>query len=194
MKSRALITVALLSLEASSFLGLARSPPSLPQTRSLNPSVWEITEKPTLPCDEVWLDLRPPAPVTFAQQALTQLFYAVRRVVDGANVPLPQGAGVQGVLFDVMKFDPNDAIGCGLPVYIALADGRIKNATMGSGDAVVSKARLQVATCTQAWQAVEGCDEGTLSAVAIPPMPKLRAQVLTGVEFGDDDPNASDTF
>ena len=43
---------------------------------------------------ELWLDLRT-AEVTFAQQALVQLFYAVRRVVDEAGRALPKGAKVE---------------------------------------------------------------------------------------------------
>ena len=48
---------------------------------------------------EYWLDLRD-AENTFAQMVVLKLFYAVRRVVDEAGKALPQGAGVQGLLFD----------------------------------------------------------------------------------------------
>ena len=78
---------------------------------------------------ELWLDLRT-AEVTFAQQALVQLFYAVRRVVDEAGRALPKGAKVEGLLFDEMRYDRADAIGSDLPIFIQKMDGKLCNATV----------------------------------------------------------------
>ena len=78
---------------------------------------------------ELWLDLRT-AEVTFAQQALVQLFYAVRRVVDEAGRALPKGAKVEGLLFDETRYDRADAIGSDLPIFVDSLAGGICNATI----------------------------------------------------------------
>ena len=57
-----------------------------------------------------------------------KLFYAVRRVVDEAGKALPQGAGVQGLLFDEARYDRADTIGQDLPIILATASG-FANAT-----------------------------------------------------------------
>ena len=77
----------------------------------------------------LWLDLRE-AEVTFAQQSLVQLFYAVRRVVDEAGKALPRGAKVQGLLYDESRYDRADTIGADLPIFLDTGAGNLVNATV----------------------------------------------------------------
>ena len=147
----------------------------------ISPSVWEIVpEVQRKACDEIWLDLRG-AQVTFAQQALTSLFYGVRKVVDDAGVPLPNGAGVQGVLYGPI-WDPYDALGSGLPVYQLMDDNTVHNATKG-GEAYLPSVHLQTARTSAEWQALTKTDDSGLSVVAVPPFAQLWAEALTGTTF-----------
>ena len=147
----------------------------------ISPSVWEIVpEVQKVAYDEIWLDLRG-AQVTFAQQALTSLFYGVRKVVDDAGVPLPQGAGVQGVLYGP-TWDPFDAIGSGLPVYQLMDDGIMHNATKG-GESPLPSVHLQTAQTSTEWQALTKSESNGLSVVAVPPYAQLWAEALTGATF-----------
>ena len=155
---------------------------------------WEAPEKPekTWPYDELWLDLRH-ADVTFAQMALTQLFYSVRHVVDTAGLSLPKGAGVDGVLYS-LDWDPADALGSGLPVYVALGPEDSSGARSASrgGHSDVAEVSLSTVSSISEWATITtsggklASEPGEkLMAVALPPNPSLWATALTG-KFIDD--------
>ena len=132
---------------------------------------------------EYWLDLRD-AENTFAQMVVLKLFYAVRRVVDEAGKALPQGAGVQGLLFDEARYDRADTIGQDLPIILATADGGFANATAaGQLDPLPAEVRAprDLEALCSAKEALETVDGTT--AIALPPDDALLwAVALTGLE------------
>jgi len=195
------IVILALSVAGSSCFGqLARAlaSRSLPRTDSINPSVWEDGDASEgHPMDELWLDLRG-APSPFAQMALAKLFYAVRSVVDKDGVVLPKGAGVQGVLYGADAFDPADALGAGLPIYLALGiddTHGFQNATLGGGANALTKVSLTTIKSSSEWEALclikslpyGGAEEKGVTAAALPPLPKLWARALTGANLGEDE-------
>ena len=131
---------------------------------------------------EFWLDLRD-AENTFAQMVVLKLFYAVRRVVDEAGKALPQGAGVQGLLFDESRYDRADTIGQDLPIILATATGFANATAAGQLDPLPAEVRAPrdlEALCT-AKESLEAVD-GT-AAIALPPDDAmLWAVALTGLE------------
>jgi len=131
---------------------------------------------------EFWLDLRD-AENTFAQMVVLKLFYAVRRVVDEAGKALPQGAGVQGLLFDEARYDRADTIGQDLPIILATATGFANATAAGQLDPLPAEVRAPrdlEALCT-AKESLEAVDGTT--AIALPPDDAmLWAVALTGLE------------
>ena len=131
---------------------------------------------------EFWLDLRD-AENTFAQMVVLKLFYAVRRVVDEAGKALPQGAGVQGLLFDEARYDRADTIGQDLPIILATATGYANATAAGQLDPLPAEVRAPrdlEALCT-AKESLEAVDGTT--AIALPPDDAmLWAVALTGLE------------
>jgi len=136
---------------------------------------------------ELWLDLRT-AEVTFAQQALVQLFYAVRRVVDEAGRALPKGAKVEGLLFDEMRYDRADAIGSDLPIFIQKMDGKLCNATVKDSMEPLPAALRAAETLEGVYAAqkeleeLRAADGGSMCVLALPAEPMLWAVALTGLE------------
>mmetsp|Transcript_2870 Transcript_2870/g.8077 ORF Transcript_2870/g.8077 Transcript_2870/m.8077 type:complete len:160 (+) Transcript_2870:220-699(+) len=135
---------------------------------------------------ELWLDLRT-SEVTFAQMVVVKLFYSVRRVIDEAGKALPQGAGVQGLLFAEPRFDPADTIGLELPVFVEAPDGVLLNCTGVSGPRRPLEATLRAPAsvdelCAAQDAIREASDGGTASVVALPADPLLWAVALTGLE------------
>ncbi|EOD23147.1 hypothetical protein EMIHUDRAFT_456722 [Emiliania huxleyi CCMP1516] len=135
---------------------------------------------------ELWLDLRT-SEVTFAQMVVVKLFYSVRRVIDEAGKALPQGAGVQGLLFAEPRFDPADTIGLELPVFVEAPDGVLLNCTGVSGPRRPLEATLRAPAsvdelCAAQDAIREAGDGGTASVVALPADPLLWAVALTGLE------------
>lgn len=137
----------------------------------------------------LWLDMRE-AEVTFAQQSLLQLFYAVRKVVDEAGRALPSGAKVQGLLYDEARFERADTIGAdNVPVFLQTAAGGFVNATLKEDIVPINlelRAPLANADLTAAIDelCVVGEDEGceVTTVVALPADPMLWAAALTGLE------------
>ena len=131
----------------------------------------------------LWLDLRT-AEVTFAQQALVQLFYAVRRVVDEAGRALPKGAKVEGLLFDEARYDRADAIGSDVPIFLQTLTGDIVNATLKGGADPVP-AVLRSPENSEELYAAQGelskLDGSSPSVIALSAEPMLWAQALTGL-------------
>ena len=136
---------------------------------------------------ELWLDLRT-AEITFAQQALVQLFYAVRRVVDEAGRALPKGAKVEGLLFDEMRYDRADAIGSDLPIYIQAVDGGLCNATakdsMEPLPAVLRSADTLegVYSAQTELEELHTADGSSMCVLALPAESMLWAVALTGLD------------
>lgn len=141
---------------------------------------------------ELWLDLRT-SELTFAQQALVQLFYAVRRVVDEAGKALPRGAKVQGLLFAESRYDRADTIGADVPIFLFGSEGGISNATL-TGEApavpVVLRSPMSVAGLRDAQEELDALSSGgamsaangtPLAAIALPAEPMLWALALTGL-------------
>ena len=140
------------------------------------------------------LDMRE-AEVTFAQQAIYQLFYAVRRVVDEAGRALPAGAAVQGLLYDEARFERADTIGADtLPVFLQTADGsfviaREADGSFVKGEPVPTALELRAPLAPDALVTamdelcVVGEDEGceVTTAMALPSDPLLWAMALTGL-------------
>jgi len=132
---------------------------------------------------ELWLDLRT-AEVTFAQQALVQLFYAVRRVVDEAGRALPKGAKVEGLLFDEARYDRADAIGSDIPIFLQTATGDIVNATLRDGAEIVPvilHAPIASADLSAAQVDLAKANESA-GVIAMAAEPMLWAQALTGLD------------
>lgn len=132
---------------------------------------------------EYWLDLRT-AEITFAQQVLVQLFYAVRRVVDEAGRSLPKGAKVQGLLFEESRYERADTIGAdGVPIYVE-GPGGLVNATKLEGVAITG-AELRAPTTTAelytAQEELDGLDAPT-TVIAISADAQLWAEALTGLK------------
>lgn len=125
--------------------------------------------------------------ITFAQQALVQLFYAVRRIVDEAGRALPRGAKVEGLLFDEMRYDRADAIGSDLPIFVESLASGVCNAT-------VKDSMIPLATELRSADTVEGVtaaraefealdtDDGVRCVLAMPAEPMLWAVALTGLK------------
>jgi len=132
---------------------------------------------------EYWLDLRT-AEVTFAQQALVQLFYAVRRVVDEAGRSLPKGSKVQGLLFDEARYDRADAIGADVPIYVETSNG-LMNATAKTMVSVSAEVRSPTSTeeLTSAQDELESLSsvEPVTAAIAMSADAQLWAEALTGL-------------
>ena len=136
----------------------------------------------------LWLDLRE-AEVTFAQQSLVQLFYAVRRVVDEAGKALPRGAKVQGLLYDESRYDRADTIGADLPIFLDTGAGNLVNATV-KGSVVPVPAALRAPLAREDLKGAQeelealkdGSEEELTAAIALPADPMLWAEALTGLE------------
>ena len=133
----------------------------------------------------LWLDLRY-AEVTFAQQALVQLFYAVRRVVDEAGKSLPRGAAVQGLLYDESRYDRADTIGSDVPIYLETAGGLLVNATSSKGR-IDLPAELRAPTEREQLRLAEEelnglSDDAVTTAIALPADAMLWAEALTGLD------------
>lgn len=132
---------------------------------------------------EYWLDLRT-SEVTFAQQALVKLFYAVRRVVDEAGKSLPKGAKVQGLLFDAARYDRADTIGAEVPIYLDSGGGAIMNAT--KLEMVPLPTELRAPSSSEllriAQEELTGLgEEAKTTAIALEADAQLWAQALTGL-------------
>ena len=132
---------------------------------------------------EYWLDLRT-SEVTFAQQALVKLFYAVRRVVDEAGKSLPKGAKVQGLLFDAARYDRADTIGAEVPIYLDSGGGAIMNAT--KLEMVPLPTELRAPSSSEllriAQEELIGLgEEAKTTAIALEADAQLWAQALTGL-------------
>lgn len=132
---------------------------------------------------EYWLDLRT-SEVTFAQQALVKLFYAVRRVVDEAGKSLPKGAKVQGLLFDAARYDRADTIGAEVPIYLDSGGGTIMNAT--KLEMVPLPTELRAPSSSEllrlAQEELLGLrEEAKTTAIALEADAQLWAQALTGL-------------
>lgn len=134
---------------------------------------------------KLWLDLRT-SEITFAQQALVQLFYAVRRVVDEAGKSLPKGARVEGLLFDEARYDRADTIGSDQPIFLdSFAD--IVNATAKDMRDPLP-VELRTASTAEELRAVQaeldGLDgpDASFAAIAIPADAMLWAEALTGLK------------
>ena len=132
---------------------------------------------------QYWLDLRA-AEVTFAQQALVQLFYAVRRIVDEAGRSLPKGAAVQGIVYEASTFDRADAMDANVPVYLESA-GNLSAAAGGAEEGAAAAAvELRSAASAEELRAaqrdLEDAAEGA-AAIALPADPMLWAEALTGL-------------
>eukprot|EP00908_Phaeocystis_cordata_P011992 Transcript_22961.p1 GENE.Transcript_22961~~Transcript_22961.p1 ORF type:complete len:226 (-),score=20.99 Transcript_22961:205-882(-) len=131
---------------------------------------------------ELWLDLRT-AETTFAQMVVMKLFYSVRRVIDEAGKALPNGAAVQGLLFDETRYDRADTIGQNLPIFVETSTG-IVNATLSGAPwdpmPVEIRSPSTVDELTAAQEELEGGSHVT-SAVAISADPLLWSVALTGL-------------
>ena len=131
---------------------------------------------------EFWLDLRT-SELTFAQMVVMKLFYAVRRVVDEAGCSLPNGAAVQGLLFDEQRYDRADTIGQDLPIYVSTASGLVNATQLGSQDPLPMELRT-VASVDQLQAAEDELQDlsstNAVSAIALPADAMLWASALTG--------------
>lgn len=154
------------------------------------PSVWGVPARKEQR-HKLWLDLRI-SENTFAQQALVQLFYAVRRVVDGAGKALPQGAAVQGLLFAAERYDRADTIGADLPIFVETPAGLV-NATASGSTVAVAAELLAPATSASLEEAIlafnppgspADSERATveMAAIALPADPMLWAEALTGLK------------
>ena len=139
---------------------------------------------------EFWLDLRD-AENTFAQMVVLKLFYAVRRVVDEAGKALPQGAGVQGLLFDGARYDRADTLGQDLPIFVeqVAGSGVVNNATLSGQEDAVPTALRTVSTLEELCAAQAELEQAAADApgeatraIALPADAMLWAVALTGVE------------
>jgi hypothetical protein len=137
----------------------------------------------------LWLDLRT-SEITFAQMIVVKLFYAVRRVVDEAGTALPQGAAVQGLLFDADTYDRADTIGQDLPIYVADPAGMLVNATSLDSEVPLQGTEIRSPTSVEELSAamaeleglVESADAPVTAAIALPAEPMLWAVALTGMD------------
>ena len=136
---------------------------------------------------KLWLDLRSNE-ITFAQQVLVQLFYAVRRVVDEAGRALPSGATVEGLLFDELRYERADTIGSSAPIFLDTGGATsLVNATTKDGrEEVVAVLRAPTTSeeLAAAQAELESSDDDALAIIALPPVPMLWAQALTGLDPG----------
>ncbi|KAJ1460686.1 hypothetical protein M885DRAFT_494983 [Pelagophyceae sp. CCMP2097] len=178
---------------------------------SVQPSVWGPAPIAVTRGYEYWLDVRG-AEVTFAQQAVLQLFYAV----DEEGLRLPKGAGVQGILYAEETFDAADAVGSALPCYVALRGGgfaraesrdttalpdafvqsvsselEMQAARSGAGDFNVARTSETMVQPRVAIGAVSDFTSAETTAIALPPDARLWAQALTNfrlpltIDLGD---------
>ena len=133
----------------------------------------------------LWLDLRT-SEVTFAQQALVQLFYAVRRVVDEAGKSLPAGARVEGLLFDERRYERADTIGSDQPIFLEALSGGFVNATVkDAADPMRCELRAPLTSdeLSAAQVELEELSEpGVTTVLALPADAMLWAEALTGLK------------
>ena len=127
----------------------------------------------------LWLDLRT-SEITFAQMVVVKLFYAVRQIVDEAGTSLPKGAGVQGLLFDEMRYDRDDTMGQNLPIFVQGAAGLV-NATLKDTTELVSS-ELRAPTTVDELKLAEAELAESGGAIALPSDPMLWAVALTGLK------------
>lgn len=154
------------------------------------PSVWGVPPRKEQR-HKLWLDLRT-SEETGAQQALVVLFYAVRSIVDGAAKALPQGAGVQGLLFAEDRYSRGDTVGAEtLPIFLETAGGAVLSATPGSPLPVVAELRSPTTSkglddAIRELNEFASPDDGSaLAAIALPADPMLWALALTGFTLGE---------
>lgn len=123
---------------------------------------------------------------TFAQQALVQLFYAVRRVVDEAGKSLPAGARVEGLLFDEMRYERADTIGSDQPIFLESASGGFVNATVKDANEPLTcelRAPLTSDELSAAQAELESLQgPGVTTVLALPADAMLWAEALTGLK------------
>ena len=155
------------------------------ELRSIKPALWDAAPPPVARAWEYWLDLRTvesdPDAVKMAQQAVLMLFYSVRSVVDDAGIVLPEGAGVQGVVYDADSFDPGDAMGTKLPVYLANKEGIRRHKGEDPAAPIMLRTagtELDIHAATGDFE-FGGFEDGAKLAVAIPGDARLWAQALT---------------
>lgn len=138
---------------------------------------------------ELWLDLRT-SENTFAQMVVMKLFYSVRRVVDEAGRSLPNGAAVQGLLFDAARYDRADTIGQNLPIYVQTGSGLVNATDSGAWEAGLELAGVELRTPTNVDELSLGIGEleeasPSVAAVALSADPVLWAVALTGLQPGE---------
>ena len=134
---------------------------------------------------KLWLDLRT-SENTFAQMAVTKLFYGVRRVVDEAGRALPFGSKVEGLLFAEGRYDRADTLGQNIPIYVETAAGIVNATTLKQWKPL--PVELSAVTSREELKAAEGGfmrpDWTKDSAIALPAEgdgPFLWAMGLTGL-------------
>lgn len=133
---------------------------------------------------ELWLDLRT-SENTFAQMVVMKLFYSVRRVVDEAGRSLPNGAAVQGLLFDEARYDRADTIGQNLPIYVQTSTGFVNATDSGAWEARVEvPVELQTPATPEELSLLAAQEQASSSvaAFALSADPMLWAVALTGLQ------------